>query len=164
MAFTIPNEVFTIYREVVDELLTNINTSNSCTVYYPPLKTECSNCTTGFFGGISKNVYRHGGPAPFEGMCPLCGGNSYLETENTDTLRLRIYWSKKDWLKIGAGDIPQADVMVIGWMADLPKIERMNEIQLVSDQNVSGRYRLSSKPRPWGFGKDKYFISFLVQV
>lgn len=153
----IPSGIFQIYYDVCDDILANDYLSNLYTIYYPPLKTVCTNCNTGHFGGVSKNVYKHGGPAPFTGQCPLCGGNGYSETENTATLRLRVYWSRKDWIKIANVNVAQAQVMIIGHKADLPKIHRMNEIEL------NGRYRLLTKPQSHGFG-DKYFIAFLHEV
>lgn len=161
----IPSGIFQIYYDVCDEFLTNDYIGKSCTVYYPPLRQECSNCTTVSFGGISRNVYAHGGPAPFsDGNCPLCGGNGFKEVETTESIRLRIYWSKRDWtraLKISNINVPQADVMIIGFMTDVMKIKRMNFIQLVSDLNISGNYRLIGEPFNWGFGKNRYFVSFL---
>lgn len=153
----IPSGIFSIYYNVCDEILNNNYLSNLYTVYYPPIKQSCSNCNTGYFGGVSKNVYKHGGPAPFTGSCPLCGGNGYRELESTDTLRLRVYWSRKDWIKISNIDISQAQVMIIGFKTDINKIERMNEIEL------NGRYRLLSKPQSHGFG-DRYFIAYLYEV
>lgn len=156
--FIIPSGIFQTYYDICDDILSNNYLSGNYTLYYPPLKTSCSNCVTGFFGGISKNVYKHGGPAPFESVCPLCGGNGYKEIESTDSVRLRVYYNPRDWIKIANLNIPKAEVMIIGFMSDIVKIERMNEILL------DVRYRLSSKPVPHGFGKNRYFISFLERV
>ena len=128
----IPNGIFEIYENAVDELLTNSYTSGEHTIYYPAIKVSCDNCTVGAFGGTHKNRYKSGGVAPFSfGSCPLCGGNGFKEEESTDTLRTRVYWQKKDWIKQGNINIENSDVMIIGSSSDLPKILRMNWRPLV---------------------------------
>lgn len=165
MTFSIPNELFDKYREVCDYLIDHNNFGKACTIYYPPLKEECSNCETGLDGSTSTNVYRRGGPAPFGfGSCPLCGGNGYRETESTDSIRLRLYWSKKDWSKFGV-KIPDADVMCIGYLSDLPKFKRANSISLISEQKHEDfRFVTACEPFPHGFGHNRYFICFLKRT
>jgi len=159
----IPNSIFDIYNLYVDDLLVNDFTSSICCVYYPAIRASCDNCTTAFFGGISKNVSKVGASLPFfNGQCPLCGGNGTKQLVTTDTLRLRIYWDKKDWIKQGNISIPNSDVMILGFSDDLPKILRMEEIQLISEQNlITGRYSLSGEPFMHGFGHNRYFVAYL---
>lgn len=159
----IPSGIFNIYYQAVDELINNNFVGKSCTVYYPPITSNCANCTTSYFGGTSKNVYKHGGPAPFTlGNCPLCGGNGVKQVQNTDTLRLRVYWERRDWIKQGSYNIPDADVMVIGFTSDISKIIQMEEIELINEQSfVNGRYVLSGEPFTHGFGHNRYFVAYL---
>lgn len=164
---TIPNTLFEKYKEFCDFLLTDDNFSKTCTLIYPPIKTECNNCTINMVGSSSVNVYRHGGPAPFSfGKCPLCGGNGYAETESTGSIRLRIYWSRKDWIKVvGSIVLNDADVMVIGHLSDVKKFKQAIEIKLITDQqNAEYRTKLIGQPAPWGFGQNKYFVAYLKGV
>jgi len=166
----IPSGIFDIYYEVCDDFINNDYIGKSCTLYYPPLKTACANCTVGFFGGVSKNVYKHGGPAPFQGRCPLCGGNGYSEVEQSDTIRFRIYWSRrdwfqnKDWARLANADLTKIDVMVIGFISELHKVERAAEFELATSNNLGGRYRVTGKPVSHGFGKSNYFVAFMERV
>lgn len=153
----IPSGIFYKYYDVCDEILNHGFLSDSYTLYYPPLKTACVNCNTSYFSGTSRNVYKHGGPAPFNGICPMCAGNGYSEVEQTSTIRLRVYFSRKDWVKIANVDISNAQIMIIGFMSDVNKIERMNEI------DINGRFRLLGKPQSHGFG-NRYFIAFLHET
>lgn len=158
----IPNSIFDIYNLYVDDLLVNDFTSSICCVYYPAIRASCDNCIITYFGGITRNVYKSGGSAPFQGSCPLCGGNGTRQEITTDTIRLRIYWDKKDWIKQGNVSIPNSDVMILGFSDDLPKILRMEEIQLVSEQNfITGKYSLSGEPFTHGFGHNRYFVAYL---
>jgi hypothetical protein len=115
-------------------------------------------------GAGSTNTYRNGGPAPFTfGLCPLCGGNGYRETEVSDNIQLRIYWNKADWIKIGTTiNIADASAMIIGFMADVPKLLNATEIILVREQNeLNCRSVLLGPPYPHGFGRDTYFMAYV---
>ena len=163
MTISVPQSLFDKYNEVCDWFLTNDNMSRLCTIVYPPKRTPCINCIKPV-GTSTTSVYRHGGPAPYViGLCPLCGGSSYKEIEVTDTIRLRIYFEKSAWIKIGESTlIADAEVMVIGFLSDVPKLRRAVEILLVKD-NREAEYRtvLLGKPYPHGFGKSRYFIAYL---
>ena len=170
MTITIPNGLFEKYVEAVDFFLTNDNLSNLCTLVYPPKRTSCINCSVKMVGSSSLNTYKHGGPAPFTfGSCPLCGGNGYSETEYTEDIRLRVYWNRKDWLKvtnwtanIGTLGFEDANIAIIGFMSNLPKVKQAIELRLVKN-NLESAYRatLAGKPSPWGFGKNRYFVALL---
>jgi hypothetical protein len=93
----------------------------------------------------------------------MCGGNGYKEVEITDTIRLRIYWEKSAWIRIGESTImADAEAMVIGYMSDVPKLRRAVEIILAKDQKEA-EYRtvLLGKPYPHGFGRSRYFMAYL---
>ena len=165
MAFSIPQGLFDQYNEVCDYLLENDNFSRICTLIFPAKKVACADCIA-FANGDSSNVYQHGGPATFSyNACVYCGGTGYKEEEVTDTIRLRIYWSRKDWVKINTIVIPQAEVQVIGKVSDLPQLLRANNIKLISeDKNLNSFFKLSCDPFLHGFGKTRYFVAFLQKV
>ena len=166
MTFVIPSSIWAKYYEITDTFISDNHIGKECTIYYPPIKEECSNCIFYNFGGVSKNRYRSGGPAPFQGgNCLLCGGNGFREIENTGSIRLRIYHNMKDWVKVNNIVIPNADIQVIGFASDLPNLVRANEIRLISEQNVlDQRYQLAAEPFLHGFGHSRYFIAFLKRV
>jgi len=162
MAINIPQVVFDKYFEFCNYLLESDNFSEVCTIYYPPIKETCSNCVN--LAGTTSNNYSHGGPAPFSfnNNCELCGGAGFREKEVTDTIRLRTYWSRKDWRKFGTIAIPEAACMVIGKVEDLPKLLQAKDIVLASDETtLQARYRLAGQPFFNGFGPNTYFIAYL---
>lgn len=164
MTLKLPDGLLDQYNEVCDFFINNDFIGRTCSLVYPPKKEVCSNCTLKPVGASSTNVYRHGGPMPFQfGDCPLCGGNGYKETEITESIRLRIYWSRADWIRIGGSvNITDAEILIIGFMTDLPKLLRATEIRLVKDQNESiYRATLVGQPTPHGFGRNRYFMAFL---
>ena len=171
MTLNVPQALFDKYYEAADFFIDNDNIGNSCTVVYPPKVVECDNCTTSMVGSSTSNVYKHGGPAPFNfGKCPVCGGNSLKQVESTDTVRLRIYWTKKDMARIaaytnvGSVKVPDAVVMAIGYMDDLPKIKQAAEIIVVKNDASTFRFQLESEPYPHGFGKNRYFVIYLKRT
>ena len=164
MTLSIPDGLFDKYREAADWFIDNDNIGRNCLIIYPPKRTSCDNCITKMIGSTTTSVYRHGGPAPFSfGDCPMCGGNGYSEEESTDTIRLRVYWNRKDWVRITDGiGVDDADVMAIGYMSDISKVKRSIEIKLVSDNNEAEyRATVTGQPTPWGFGRNRYFVVFL---
>lgn len=152
--FDLPQELFDMYNEACDVFLTNDNFSRVCTLYYPPLKVECD---------CGQNHYAHGGPAPFSfNGCVACGGSGFKEQEVTETIRLRIYFRRKDWIKVSQVSIPDVDAQIIGYMSDLPKISNAAKIKLVSEENGTNIFcQLAGQPVPHGFGKTRYFVSYV---
>ena len=160
MTITVPDGLWDKYYEAGDFFIEQFG--RDCTVIYPPKRTQCINCVNPI--GMDHNVYRHGGPAPFSfGDCPLCGGSGYKESEATDIIRLRIYWSRSDWIRV-AGNIhdEESEILVIGYMSDIEKVKQAIYIVLSHNNNES-RYRstIVGKPLPWGFNKNRYFSVFM---
>jgi hypothetical protein len=169
---SIPSGIETVYKQAVDALLTSELTSESCSVYYPPKKVACNNCVPGPFGGSGGNTYRSGGPAPFSfGQCPLCQGKGFKESETSDTIRLRVYFIRQDnrlktFNEQANINFDQYDAQIIGYTADLPKVNRANYLTLVDQEkgNQTIKVRLITSPVPWGFGKDKYFTAYVAKI
>lgn len=157
MTITIPSVFLESYQEGCDLLLSSDMTSKSCRVYYPALKTECSNCLPG-----NASIYRVGGPYPFEGICPYCQGKSYREEETYETIRLRFYLGDRDYTGKKFKQTPEnLDDMagyIIGNRSDLVKISRADYISLSLTEVNTAKFRIASEPAPWGFGT-KYFTA-----
>lgn len=161
----IPSGLWSIYYTYADHMIDNNQIGKLCTLLYPPVRNPCANCTINHFGGTSTNIYRHGGPAPFHGRCPLCGGNGYREEQVTGTIRLRIYHRQKDWIRVNNIVIPDADAQIIGYSSDLPNLVRSIELRVISEQNiVEEKYQLAGSPFLHGFGHNRYFIGFIKRV
>lgn len=163
---TIPSALKEKYYEVCSEVFLGDNFfSRLCTLYYPPIREQCADCNTAWLGGTSKNVFQAGSPAPFNNVdCVYCGGNGYREKEVTDNIRLRIYWNKRDWIKTSSIVVANAEAQIIGSISDLQKIINAKEIKLVSEQgSLDTRFKLGGEPFYHGFGKDRYFVAFIIR-
>lgn len=163
MTISIPSSFWNKYVEACDFFIDDDHIGRSCTLVYPPKRESCVNCIT-MVGSSTANVYRDGGPMPFRfGSCPMCGGSGYKEVETTDTIRLRIYWSRADWIRLVTNIVSDdAEVMVIGYISDLPKFRKADTYLLAKDNNED-KYRTTKAgdATPWGFGKNRYFVAYL---
>lgn len=162
--YEIPQSLFDKYNDAVDAMI-NTNFGVDCKCVYPPLKTQCVNCVFDSIGRKSANKYAHGGPAPFNfGICPVCGGSGYRETESFDTIKLRVYYTPRDFKKIsGNVEVPMGGLMVIGFLTDVFKLKNSARVIVNSTLEgvASGAYELSGEPQPWGFKRNRYFMAVL---
>lgn len=163
----IPDSVWALYRETADDFI-NLNFGEDCVLVYPPLQTECPNCVVDLIGKKSASIYKSGGPEPFtNGMiCPICNGEGFHNEEPTETIKLRVYWSPKDWVKTGTTlAIPDGSIQVIGFLYDLPKVMQSAYIKIVNknDAYLPNTFVRIREPFYHGFKKNRYFSLYLGQ-
>ena len=167
-SFQIPGSVISSHEYIVDSLIEG-PTGQVCQLIYPVTKNSvCPNCIYSPRQKRSSNIYKTGGPVPFENhtTCPWCGGEGRSSREVKEEMRLRVYWTQKDWSVFGPVENPESSVMIIGYMYNLPKIEKCDRILL--NKNLSP-YRKwicerSGEAVPWGLSQDRYFAQMLNRV
>ena len=163
MALNLRPSSFTKLNEAI--LLFN----RTCTLVYPERRQTCENCVTNTFGGRSTNAYKSGGPDPFNQgeLCPLCGGEGYKNVESTESVELRIYYSRRDFIDVGFNaDIPNNVIQTVGYMDDYEKLTKAKELLVdVGDAN-QGRYKRISEPYNQGFKQNptQYIVIFWERV
>ena len=169
MGINIPSSVFDVYNEAI------LLFTRSATLVYPEKKEDCPNCIMSTMGTSNRSisVYQPGGPYPFErGMpCPYCGGKGYKAIENTDTITLRIYWDRKNWVKTGAEiNIPDMGIQTISYMTDLEKINKAKYLipsyDGIENYDTNATYEKAGISFPQGFKQNttKYVVSFWTRV
>ena len=164
MASSIPSSVFDTYNEAV------LLFTRTATLVYPERREECPNCYMDTMGtrNRSVSVYKVGGPYPFErGMpCPYCNGKGYKAVETTEDITLRIYWDRKNWIDVGIPiDISDGSIQTIGYMTDLPKINKAKYLIPKYDgieKYDDMKYERSGMSYPQGFKQNttKYIVTF----
>lgn len=163
----IPDGVFQAYEEFADDFI-NSNFGVTCELIYPARRIFCANCAFDPIGQKSANRYKSGGPMPFYfGNCPMCAGNGYIEDRATDTIKLRVYYSPKDWIKVANSvDTSNASAQVIGFLSDMPKFERADEILTNKPQENYQEWRFTrlGDAMPHGFKQRRYFVAFLQSI
>lgn len=163
----IPQRIFDMYYKTADDFI-DLNFGVNCTLYYGPKKDICSNCIFNPVTGKSSNQYKDGGPIPFEGsICPYCDGIGYTNIEATENIKLRVYFSRKDWVKIEIPvSIKDGAIQVIGHIEDMPKVRKARKIMVCAELEGYERFdfTLAGSPVPWGFRRNKYFVTFMNRV
>ena len=159
MAISINSSVFKQLNEGI--LLFN----RTAAVVYPPRKEKCPNCYQNTMGGRSVNYYRSGGPMPFSrGVpCPLCGGKGFRDIEGKDSVELRVYYNKREFVNVGFDvDVPNNVIQTIGYMDDYVKLTRAKELLVDVGPHNKGRYKRISEPYNQGFKQNptQYIVIF----
>ena len=163
MALNLPSSAFNKLNEAI--LLFN----RTCNLVYPERRQKCENCATNTFGGRSVNFYRAGGPIPFNrgALCPLCGGDGFKNVETTESVELRIYYRRKDFIDVGFNaDVPSNVIQTVGYMDDYEKLTKAKELLVdVGDAN-KGRYKRISEPYNQGFKQNptQYVVIFWERI
>jgi hypothetical protein len=166
--FTIPSAVFDEHEWMVDSLIDG-EIGQSVTLYYPPKPTQCDNCKLDPETGLSSNIYNGGGPIPFTDFmkCPRCGGLGRLELPQTDTIDLRVYWNSSSWIDIGVRfESSEGVAMTIGYMVDLPKLEKATSLLVHANLEGVRRYLCEREGEavPHGFRRKRYFIQYVKRI
>ena len=120
-------------------------------------------------GGRSVNYYRSGGPIPFNTgtPCPLCGGKGFKSIEATDSVEVRIYYRRRDFIDVGfQADVPNNVVQTVGYMSDYVKLTRAKELLVDTGTYNKGRYKRISEPYVQGFKQNptQYIVIFWERV
>lgn len=165
MAINIPDSVFTKYEEFANAMISNFGVV--CTLVYPstrgaiyaPSVTAKPPAT---LGRRSPGIYTSGGPQSRGTDFPL-GYAEYKDVETTEEITLRVYWNPKDWMSVGFQvQIPNNTIQVIGYMSDLPKIEKATK--LIVHKGIEGHgpldFEKESEPYPFGLRQKSYFAMF----
>ena len=164
---SLPASLVQEYQWTMDAFIDDTNIGHICSLVYPPRLEECPNCFLDAKTGRSINIYKSGGPAAFPNhtTCPWCNGEGRLRVPVEETIRLRVYYNPKDFIPGLPVEAKDAVVQVIGYLTDLPKLERATEVIL--DSNLQPLQRIkcvrSGAAAPWGFGQ-RYFAQLLRVV
>lgn len=161
--FTLSADVIGIAQQAVTDLVNNLG--KDCTLYYPPRAMPCTNCVPGP-GNAPSVRWRSGGPTPFPdgSLCPLCNGKNQLFEEITEPIKMLCAWSPKDWYVPAARNVqvPEGRIQTKGFMADLPKVLRAQQMVVESALTpyLKCRFRLAGEPiDPSNIVQGQFFVA-----
>lgn len=158
----IPESMKAKYKQLANDLI-DYNVGITCTLYYPPKRVECSECSTGQVGGGSAGKFDHGGPNFYpNSKCNNCDNLGYKEVPQTDTIKLRVYFSPKDFVKIGNHQLNDETIQVIGKMSDISKFEKAQEVKITTGALTCKAVKRGST-QSHGLN-DQWFISYMDRV
>ena len=151
MAITVPSAVFTKYQEFADGMISQLGIV--CQLVYTEKIEEITDSVPQVKQRRSLNIQDRNDPAAF-----ARGSKKYKTTETLEDITLRVYWNKKEWAKLGAIDIPDGSIVTIGYLTDLPKINKSKA--LIVNKNAKGheeyRFIKSAEPFPYGLQQSRY--------
>lgn len=155
----IPDEVFNIYNEVVDYMIDDAFGVICQTISIEKVEQvigsdpETNHVPT----RNSINAHRKRGGGGYDR-----GNVTVVEKEVLEDIKLRCYFDRRDWVKFKDSNIvvPDADMQTIGYMADMPKLEKCKGLIVHKEIKKYGesRYARVGDPMPWGFKKNRYVI------
>lgn len=155
MAISIPSTVFTKYKEFADAMIADFGVN--CKLVYTEQVEEISEDVPRVKQRRSMNIQDRNDAAGF-----ARGSKKFKTVENTEDIKLRVYWNRKDWVKVGEIDIPDGAIQTIGYLSDFTSINKAKALIVNSDIDGYREYRFikAAEPFPWGFKQDSYMVCF----
>ena len=154
----IPEDVFNIYKETVDYMIDDAFGVICQLVSIEKIETIVSNPETNNIPSRNSiNAHRKRGGDYDRGTVTV------TEQEVLTEVKLRCYWDRRDWMKMGGNVVaPDADLQTIGYMEDMPEL--MKAKALISHKGIKEygeqRYVRVVDPMPWGIKKDRYVVCY----
>lgn len=152
---SIPSGVFTKYNEFADAMIADFGVN--CQLVYTEKIEEISESIPRPKQRRSLNVQDRNDSSGFSR-----GTKKYKTVENTENIKLRVYWNKKDWIKIGDIDVPDGSIQTIGYLTDITKINKAKALIVNTDVDGYEEYRFekTAESFPWGFKQNRYVVCF----
>ena len=162
MTFQIPqktsDELFDAYNSLADQAYELFGVE--CDVIYLPKKQSVPQSTQNNIPEFNSiNARRKRLPDVYDRQ-----NNTFTEVENSEKIKLRIYWNAKDWQTIyGYTTVPDNDVMFLAKLEDSIKLNQAVKVRFTD--NVNNVYIFSRKSEciPYAFRKDRYCSSIWTQ-
>ena len=147
---SIPDDVFSLYKEFSDEMITSFGVD--CKIHYvKKIQTTVNSIPT---VKKSKSMRTYNKTEDF------IQNTNYESVETTEIIKLRTYWTRKDFKKVADIVIPDGGIMTIGYLSDLPKIRSCEYMtpNIENEDYLNYRFTRIGNPIPWGIKKDRYFV------
>ena len=151
----IPSGLFTKYDEYAQHFLDDFGTT--CTLVYPETITTTTNVPN-----IKQKKTLSLNPVDDFAR----GSQSFKTVDQTESIRLRLYWDKKGFQKLGNIVIPDGAMAAYGLISDLYKVERAKELIVHPNSSPAHReWRFTKFAEPIIYGlSQKEFISYWVRI
>lgn len=160
MPIRIPESVFTKYYDIIDSTINDIF-GIDCELVFIEKVEEISNTYDNVPHNKSINAHRKNAGSYKRGE------KTYKEVEKKETVRLKVYWDSKDWIKVGGNIVtPDMAIQTIFFASDLDKILRAK--YLLVHKNIEElkefRFIMAGEPFPMGLRQNRYFGCFWQRV
>lgn len=149
MPIRIPESVFEKYYDVIDSTITDIF-GIDCTLVYIQEVEEIVD--------PDDNYPDNRGINPRRRTDGTRRGNKVIrEVETTETIRLKVYWDRKDWRKVTSDIVlPETAIQTIFFDKDLERVMRANYLIVHNAIKDKKEYRFEMAGEPWPMGLRHY--------
>lgn len=150
--FSLDAAVKQVIQDALDDMLADGadgGLAKRCLLVYPARRTACVNCVIDPRTGRSTGRYRQGGPSPFEGRCPVCGGEGGLSEQASEELVLGCSWDSRRFATPCPPGVraPCSLVETKGYLRDAPKVLKAEHLVLQLPASViRKRFKLLVEP------------------
>lgn len=157
-----------IYKDAIDMLLSSQGLGTACKIVYNSnivSSTDCNNCLIDPIYKKSMGKYNGSGPRSFpEGsVCPVCNGEGFIASNNSEIVYMAVLVSEKTWINIGLDQtkIPQGSLQTISTADTFNKIMNSYSMSISDQNNINNNliYQRNSDPTYDGFGNNDYIIT-----
>lgn len=141
--------IFDKYNEFADEMIASFGVL--CGVYYVNKIVQ---------SGSVDNVKISKSLRPFDKRDEFKQTDSYTTSETSENIRLRVYWDRKSFKKIGDMVIPDGGIMTIGYLSDMPKLRSCEYLKpnIENEAYLGYEFKKLTAPIPWAFKKERYCV------
>jgi len=150
----IPKEIFLTYEVFADAMITDLGTD--CLIKYPPTPVNTAINVPDFKYSKTLRPYAQNPQDTF-----IHDQEQIKASDSETSIRMRVYWTPKEFQKIGGLVYPEATVQTIGYYSDITKI--LGAIELWPDHQKGFCLVPVGNPVPWGLRKSRYFVAFWKQ-
>lgn len=147
----IPSQVFATYELFADAMISDFGTN--CLLKYPSVAVNTATNVPQFKTSKSLRPY-DADPVP-----TLIHDDEQIKaSEDNETVRMRVYWTPKDFVKMGGLAYPDASVQTIGYYSDIVKLKKA--IEMWPDPDKGFCLVPVGVPIPWGLRKNRYCVAY----
>jgi hypothetical protein len=155
MPIRIPESVFEKYYDVIDSTITDIFGIDCTLVYIQEIEEIVD---------PDDNYPDNRGINPRRRTDGTRRGNKVIrEVETTETIRLKVYWDRKDWRKVTSDIVlPETAIQTIFFDKDLERVMRANYLivhNAIKDKKEY-KFKMAGEPWPMGLRHYKYYGCF----
>lgn len=162
MTFKIPkkttDQLFEAYNCLVDQAYELFGVE--CDLIYLPKKQSIVQSPQNNIPDFNSiNARRRRLPGVYDGQ-----NNTFTEVENSEKIKLRIYWNAKDWQTVyGYTSVPNNDVMFLAKLEDSTKLNQAIKVRFTDEYSNVYIFSRKSECVPYAFKKNRYCSSIWTQ-
>tara|TARA_Y100000114_G_C11656312_1_gene276763 strand:- start:173 stop:658 length:486 start_codon:yes stop_codon:yes gene_type:complete len=156
MPINIPESVFTKYYDIIDSTINDIF-GIDCELVFIEKIEEISNTFDNIPHNKSINAHRRRSDNYKR------GNKTIKEVEKRETVKLKVYWDSKNWVKVGGGIVvPDNSIQTIFFASDLDKVMRAKFLHVHKNISELRDYKFTKfgEPFPMGLRQNRYFGCF----